>query len=310
MTNKVDVGVIIGRFQVDKLHRGHLGVLAEASSRAKRLVVFLGVTSVKGGYSDPLDYHTRKEMIKAYNPDIDVYPIHDTRDDFTWSDNLDNKIREITPSKQTVTLFGSRDSFINHYFGVYPTEELESQSITSGTEVREELARSPENARLFRAGVIYGAHNRYPISYQTVDIVTWKEIEGEPYILLGRKPDEDKYRIPGGFVSPDDTSLESAAVRELTEECGDISVGGVSYVGSYRVDDWRYRAQEDKIMTTLFNAVYEYGRVYPGDDIAEVKWFSIRDLSHYDDRVRSVVPEHVDLVLAAIENKLDIQDYL
>jgi bifunctional NMN adenylyltransferase/nudix hydrolase len=110
-------------------------------------------------------------------------------------------------------------------------------------------------------------------------------------ILLGKRNTEPKYRFFGGFVSPKDESLESAAIRELTEEAGSFEKGAPQYLGSIRVDDWRYKHEEDKILTAVFLVPYVFGRPEPGDDIDEVRWFHINDIG------QNLQPEHLDLWL-------------
>jgi bifunctional NMN adenylyltransferase/nudix hydrolase len=68
--------------------------------------------------------------------------------------------------------------------------------------------------------------------------------------------------------------LEAAARRELLEETH-IEVSSLEYVGSFLVDDWRYRNEVDKIMTTVFIARYMFGAIQPDDDIEELRWFQL-----------------------------------
>jgi bifunctional NMN adenylyltransferase/nudix hydrolase len=51
------------------------------------------------------------------------------------------------------------------------------------------------------------------------------------------------------------------------------------YEGSFRVNDWRYRNENDKIITTLFSADHISGEAVGSDDIAEVKWFKVKEVS-------------------------------
>lgn len=75
-------------------------------------------------------------------------------------------------------------------------------------------------------------------------------------------------------MSPTDSSLEAAARREVTEETH-IEVSALEYIGSFLVDDWRYRNEVDKVMTTVFLARYMFGAIQPDDDIEELKWFRL-----------------------------------
>ena len=151
------------------------------------------------------------------------------------------------------------------------------------------------SSKEWRAGVIYSSHNRYPTSYQTVDIAVFNEDDTK--ILLARKPDENKYRFIGGFVDTRDASLEHAAKREFCEEASaEISI--TSYVGSFRVSDWRYRSERDKIMTVLFKAKYIFGHLEPSDDVSELRWFSVEDLRK---SLKDVIEEHVPLMSVLLD---------
>jgi bifunctional NMN adenylyltransferase/nudix hydrolase len=117
--------------------------------------------------------------------------------------------------------------------------------------------------------------NRYPTVFATVDVVIRK---GEK-LLLGRKAHQSKFRFVGGFADPAfDNSYEDAAKREAKEETG-IEVQTVKYLGSKRIDDPRYRGTPDCIITHLFEAVEWSGQPVASDDIAELKWVDIINLT-------------------------------
>src|ERR1041385_6524306 len=91
---------------------------------------------------------------------------------------------------------------------------------------------------------------RYPTVFPTVDVV----IERGGKLLLGRKPNQEKFRFVGGFADPAlDHSYEDAAIREAKEETS-LVVKSVRYLGSTRIDDPRYRGTADSIITHLFFA--------------------------------------------------------
>jgi len=58
-----------------------------------------------------------------------------------------------------------------------------------------------------------------------------------------------EWRFLGGFADASDENYEAAANRELTEECGSVETGKMQYIGSAKIDDWRYRNEADKIIT-------------------------------------------------------------
>ncbi len=276
MSTTKDIGVIVGRFQVNELHPGHLELIKDVAAKHRRVVVFLGVAPVLVTRSNPLDYITRKEMLLQHFPHLTILSIPDTPSDHDWSRELDKRIREACPVG-SVVMYGSRDSFIKYYSGIFATSELPEHQSTSGTEVRVSISQEIKASPDFRAGVIFAAYNQYPKVYPTVDVAILKQDK----ILLGRKPTQDKFRFIGGFTDPADNSYEEAAARETLEETG-ITLGKMNYAGSAKIDDWRYRSEQDKIITHLFVATYQSGEPVATDDIVELQWFELAELKQED----------------------------
>lgn len=291
-TSKYEVGVIIGRFQLHQLHKAHCDVIESVLSNHKKVILFLGVTKVIGSSSNPLDFASRKAMIQEKYPEIVVLSLPDTRSDEIWSKNLDSRIREVFQIGNVI-LYGSRDSFIPHYKGQFETAELEQEIYVSGTEVRKQVSEEIKSSKEWRAGVIYGSYNRYPTSYQKVDVAVFNEEENQ--LLLSKKTDEDKYRFIGGFVEVKDTSLEHTAKRKFMDEAG-AEIAITEYIGSFRVDDWRYRSERDKIMTTLFKAKYLFGHLEPSDDVEELRWFDLKDLKEIGGIQKIVIEEQQSMM--------------
>ena len=73
--------------------------------------------------NNPLDFEARKQMILTDYPDVVVLYIKDTHSDELWSKRLDSQIADVAGPTQTVTLYGSRESFIAHYHGRHDTCE-------------------------------------------------------------------------------------------------------------------------------------------------------------------------------------------
>ncbi len=268
-----EIGVIVGRFQVHELHAAHRRLIEQVTMAHKKVIVFLGVSPVAPSRRNPLDFKSREQMLRSRYPTITVLAISDTASDLVWSNELDARIREAEPFGE-VTMYGSRDSFIKHYHGRFPTEELSTEIFVSGTEVRKEISSSLFNSSDFRAGAIYSSYNRFKHAYPTVDVA----VVNKDKLLLCRKPHESLYRFIGGFVDPKDPSLEFTASREVREEA-DIEVGNITYIGSTRIEDWRYMREDDKIITSLFAADYIFGNIWPQDDISELRWFTIGEIS-------------------------------
>ena len=272
-----DCAVIVGRFQVPNLHAAHKDLIDSVVAKHPKVILFLGLAPVLGTRNNPLDFEARKKMLQEAYPQISILYIKDTPSDVIWSKKLDEQIGDIVSPNQTVVLYGSRDSFIKHYSGRYPTLELESKIFVSGTEIRNSISKAVKETADFRSGVIWGAYNRYPTVYTTVDIAIFSEDRKQ--LLLGRKPNETKYRFIGGFSTPESESFEDDARREVLEETS-VEIGDLQYVGTYKISDWRYDNEQDKIKTIFYSSSYLFGPLKAGDDIAEIRWFDVDKLEN------------------------------
>lgn len=271
-----NIGVIIARFQSPYLHDGHKELIHAVTKDHDKVVIVLGIAPVRGSRKNPLDYHTREKMIKTAYPDIVILPLPDHPSDTRWSANLDTLLSNAFPGHQ-FNLYGSRDSFIPSYCGKFEATELPGTGSYSATLIREQISNKVLAAEEFRTGIIYAYSNTYTKVYATVDIAVFRNNRTE--ILLGKKDIDNKWRLPGGFSDPTDESFEDAARRELTEECGPIEITALMYEKSFRVNDWRYRSEADKIITCLFSTDFISGNPSGNDDIAEVRWFPLSELS-------------------------------
>lgn len=307
-----DVGVIVGRFQVDELHVGHRQLIEDVRSEHDKVIIFLGLAPVMNTINNPLDFETRKQMILAEYPDVTVLGIKDVAENKAWSQTLDARIGEVVSPTQSVVLYGGRESFIEDpitgepiYQGEYMTRELVSDVIVRGTDIRKRLAKQTKALPEFRHGVIWASANRFPTVFTTVDVAIFRDDYTK--ILLGRKKEESKYRLIGGFADPRDSSFEHTAVREMGEETSLYVLDGASsaleYLGSYNIDDWRYRGEVDCIRTMLY-AVSPLGGPTPGDDIHELKWF---DVDKVEDQLYMVVDHHHEILGRALEHAREKQ---
>lgn len=294
-TKDYTVGVIVARFQLAELHEAHKELIDTVIANHAKVMIFLGLSQVRGSIHDPLDFQPRKQMIlEVYPhdkfPNLTIGYVKDNRSDTDWSNRLDGQIHDMLSPNDSVVLYGSRDSFLGHYTGKFDKKELQATRIVSGTELRAKIAQAPQSNPQFRAGAIWASYQRHPTVYSTVDVVVFDPKERR--VLLARKPQEQLYRFPGGFTSPTDDSFEAAALRELDEETGlTVGLAGLHYVGSKRVNDWRYANNpSEKIMTHVYIGLYGGGPPKAADDISEVRWLD------YDNRIsameNTLVEEH------------------
>lgn len=288
------LGIIVARFQVPALHAGHIHFITEAAKKSDELVIFLGYKVNQPDIKNPFSLAIRKAMVvqtlsklnltsKVVVDSLEDNPIsHEC-----WSSELDKKIEAykeqfLKTSKEDieVSLFGSRDSFAKSYFGKNQTVHIEEMVTVSGTEKRNGVLSLKEEdlSEAHREGIVYGLKNIYPVGMSVVDVAVYKKVDGVFYFLFGRKPRETFFRLIGGFFDVEqDETLEDAALRELREEVGGIVVGEPQYLMSKKIDDWRYRDNQHKIVSSLFIVEYISGDPAPGDDIEELKWFSLEE---------------------------------
>lgn len=297
------VGVIVARFQVAELTVGHREILEYVLSKGHNTnVIFLGVAATRATKTNPLDFDSRRRMIEeSYPGQFIILYQKDEPSDYNWSISLDQKITDIANGRDVV-LYGSRDSFCKCYHGKYRVEEYHQKVYCSGTEQRLLAGKQVKSSKDWRFGCLYATQNRYPTVYPTVDCAIFDGVESDPYkfVYLARKEKEDKLRFVGGFTDPTDDSFEAAAIREAREETG-LEVSCIGYIGSCKIDDWRYRNEEDKIITNFFAFNRVYGSASAKDDIFEIHR---KELKNVDED--SMVKEHVPLLKMLkkwVENK-------
>lgn len=303
MNDGREIGVVVGRFQSPQLHHGHRRLLDHVAQRHQSMLVVVGCCEPRLSLRNPLDYETRRLMVSNAYPRAHVAALLDRRDDSEWSYCLDQIVAGAAGPGVGARLYGSRDSFLETYSGQYPVVRIATAGDWPSATVLRAQIQEPRGSVDFRAGVIYASRMRWATSYQTVDVAVYRDWQPsrQPSVdfLLGRKDrDGGPLRFPGGFVQPPDESLEAAAARELREETGLSAedVREMEYVGSVKIDDWRYRPEDkDSIVTAFFVADQRSGTPTPGDDLDGVEWVRSDELEG------RVVPEHLPLAEMAMK---------
>lgn len=288
------VGVIVGRFQTPKLHEGHKLLIRKVLEECDRIVIVIGKNETRMTDKNPIPYEfVAINILQTYpfliiNNKLRVSILSDHKSDEVWSQNLDTLIEP--EENEEVILYGSRDSFIKYYSGKYPTKEVDGIPEISATEIRKNVKISDYRNEDFLAGMIHAANYKYPTTYPCVDVL----VTSGKWMLLARKKGYTQWCFVGGFVDTTDKSLEAAAKRELSEEVPDlgVSIKDLKYVGSEKIDDWRYKGTKDGIISSLFHLDIHplFPNLTAGDDIEEVDWF---DMNEFD--IENMVKEHRNL---------------
>lgn len=285
----MSIGVLVGRFQTDEIHEGHVKLLNYVQQKHPNMIILLGIIDSPANRLYPLNYQVRELMIRQYCPSATILPVFDRADDEVWSKQVDDLIGTVFQGQETI-LYGGRDSFIPHYKGRFKTQEIYFGDDDSGTANRKQIAQKPRSTADFRAGIIYAMENLMPRIYLTVDIALVKDSK---QVLLGRKPHENKFRFPGGFVDFKDESFENAARRELYEETRVTCEAGLTYIGNYSINDWRVKGTDDvKNMTVFYLAPYAFGEPKGSDDLETVQWFDIATCKN------EIMEDHKHLLVA------------
>ncbi len=280
--NKPSFGVLVGRFQVHELHSGHMELFRIVRGRHNRIIVFLGCNKVGSTRHDPLDFETRKKMIQAKFPEFTVLPLRDKKTDEEWSADLDERISDAVgeiPSE--VVLYGSRESFAPFYHGRHKVKELEIEvpaSLTS-TDIRAKLTNQVIESPDFRAGIIYSMNQLWPRLIAVVDIAIVHQSEKGLMLLLGKKKDDTNWRFPGGHAMLKNDTFEADAKMEVFEETG-LDVHDLEYIGSKKVDSWRWRSEPSEGFKTIFYLAYSMTMGGAGNDDLNggIRWFEFSKL--------------------------------
>lgn len=286
-------GVIVARFQFAVLPEPIRHALDKVTAAHKELLIVLGEAAIPGSRNNPLSVAARASAIHAVYPSVKVLHLRDHPNNAVWSQNLDRLLLDAGVAKSAV-IYGNRARFSSLYAGEFRTSPLPE---VEGLRVELSVQEKPESME-FRMGRVHAFQTSYPKVFPTVDIALFRS--GRSELLLGKKDLDGLWRLPGGFVDPDDESYEAAAKRELTEETGPVVTSRLQFERSFKVDDWRYRNEVDKIITSLFAADYLEGDPVGSDDLAEVRWFPMHQVKRMLDEGETV-SEHAPMLKYLLE---------
>jgi bifunctional NMN adenylyltransferase/nudix hydrolase len=283
----MEAGVIVARFQVPVLIEPFKEIIQRVLSKHENVWCVLGEAATPGSKNNPLSTRAREAMLKKEFGQINIIFLKDHPLDEIWSQNLDILLHQNNVPDVAI-VYGSEGGFVKRYSGRFSVEILRAGKINKESFSPGEKPDSID----FREGRVHAFQASYPKVYPTVDIALFRKNKSE--ILLGKKTIDKRWRLIGGFVDPTDDSYEVAAARELLEEAGNVKTTEMIYEKSFKIDDWRYRYEEDKILSCLFSADYLEGTATGSDDLAEVNWFSFKEIENLL-KNEEIVAEHYPL---------------
>lgn len=312
---KKSLGVVIGRFQCDALHDGHIWLLDTVSELHDDLLVFVGDRKSPPTATNPLSFEIRQAMILEDYPEAHVMALMDHPSNTEWSRRLDNMLRLFKEGARydEITLYCGRDGFARHYSGIFPVTVFDPGELgrfdlddVSATKMREEVAGMSVNwedgdiaqneLAFFRKGIIYAMMHLPHRIYLTVDIACTRGENGDMEICMGQREWEtEQWRLPGGFVESDE-SFKAAARREYQEETS-AWIEGVSIVGDFPVNDWRLRGATGVSHKTILCHGSGWGNIQANDDIFRTKWIH---MSLLISNPALIVKEHHDMFMKGL----------
>lgn len=294
-------GVIVARFQVPNLLDEHKKFLDYVLSQGhKNNIIILGIPATKATKSNPLDFDSRRKMIEeTYKKSFKIAYVKDENDDNIWSANLDKVIDSFISLDSADTVIYAAYDTIKRYSGSRKTEIYTPEIIQTESNARFYAGNKVQNSAEWRAGAVWSAQQKYDSVYPTVDCVIFSD-NSYSKIWMAKKATENKLRFVGGFADPNDNSFEESAIREAKEETNMICKC-ISYIDSMKVDDWRYRNEFDKIITSIFALVpVDNQQPIAKDDIKELHLIDLKkvDSTFIKEKIQ---PEHQPIMIKVLE---------
>ena len=118
-------------------------------------------------------------------------------------------------------------------------------------------------------------------------------IEDRKILLVkrGREPEKGKWVLPGGRIDEDETA-EKCLLREMKEETG-LVVEPTKLVGIYSDP----KRDPRKIIAAAYIVEKVSGRLKAGDDAADAKWFSLRNMPELGFDHKKIVADALKIIL-------------
>ena len=181
-------------------------------------------------------------------------------------------------------------------------EAVAGQAPDAVLDILRAFATTPDYARLHDEQLYIDDYKKsweaapWPPIFVTCDTL----IQHGRHLLLikrGGQPGKGQWALPGGFVEPDETLLQSA-VREVAEETRlELSAAHIAeHLVSSQVFDYPKRSARGRTITHAFHFRFPEGdlpRIEAADDAAGAHWVAIEDLEALRDQF---FEDHADII--------------
>lgn len=266
----------------------------------------------------------RSSLTAAQNERIDIAPLMDVMyNDEIWIRNVQTTVNGIVTQRHSklheaprIGLVGHSKDHSSYYLSLFPqwkSLSVDNLDGISATTLREgylanehhlndcslltqgsaafleyfqttsDYHQLVEEYQFIRQYKSQWASAPYAPTFMTVDGVV---VQSGHILLVKRRalPGKGLWALPGGFLSPDETLLESC-IRELREETR-IKVPAAVLKGNVkdqRTFDAPYRSSRGRTLTTAFliqlPQMTELPKVKGGDDAAKATWVPLADIN-------------------------------
>ena len=175
----MSAGIIIARFQLYELHKGHIELINYALNNYNKIGFILG-SRHNPGSENIIPFEIRKQMItelfKAHSHKIFfIDEQYDVDSNELWSKNIDECIEKHLQNNSNIgriELIGSRDSFISSYSGKFNTKYVVPTLNSTATELREQIIPETYCSKEWSKGAIWGAKQIEDVNHENIILKT------------------------------------------------------------------------------------------------------------------------------------------
>lgn len=291
MSKSKKIGVLIDTFQYIKLPKKLKKLAKKLQKECDEFLILVSLKEIKNTTNQFLDYNTINDWLKRKFPKATIHQIVDCESNFHFSQQIVEKIYDKTTSPDWRTLIYAFNDTLEHYNGSYEINSLGARHV-------ENIGMRKIGGKQYRRGMMDASIIRYATGFPTIDVVAYQYSVESNKILLGRKEGSDNWHLPGGFFDPQkDNSFLDTAKRELFEETS-IQAEVLKHFDSMKVDDYRYKNEFDKIITTIYEFQIPFETVLnPTDDLIEVRMFSCDEIMKDEFPIMKSHKEIIKLVI-------------